>query len=193
MVNVTGGFREKVKEITGGRGADVIYDPVGGDVFDESVRCIAFDGRHPGDRLHLRPPAGAVSVNIALIKGFSVMGVRAGEYGRPVPGEGPRERTRRCGGWPTRASSGPRACRAAAGALARGVRAAGRAQGGGQGGDPAGSIAANTCPLRVASRPSSPTGGRGAARDVLRPLLGADERRSRQVGASSGNPWFDSC
>ena len=44
VLNVTRGFREKVKEITGG-GADVIYDPVGGDVFDESVRCIAFDGR----------------------------------------------------------------------------------------------------------------------------------------------------
>ena len=44
-VNVTGGFRERVKEITGGRGADVIYDPVGGDVFDESIRCIAFGGR----------------------------------------------------------------------------------------------------------------------------------------------------
>src|SRR5579859_5013122 len=35
MVNVTNGFRERVKEITNGRGADVIYDPVGGDVFDE--------------------------------------------------------------------------------------------------------------------------------------------------------------
>src|SRR4051812_9176411 len=45
VVNVTSGFREQVKAITGGRGADVIYDPVGGDVFDESVRCIAFDGR----------------------------------------------------------------------------------------------------------------------------------------------------
>jgi NADPH2:quinone reductase len=40
-----GGFREKVLELTGGRGADVIYDPVGGDVFDESIRCIAWGGR----------------------------------------------------------------------------------------------------------------------------------------------------
>ncbi len=39
------GFREDVKALTGGTGADVIYDPVGGDVFDESTRCIAFDGR----------------------------------------------------------------------------------------------------------------------------------------------------
>jgi NADPH2:quinone reductase len=86
-VNVTGGFREQVKAITGGRGADVIYDPVGGDVFDESVRCIAFDGR----LLVIGFTSGripTVSVNMPLIKGFSVMGVRAGEYGRQFPDKG---------------------------------------------------------------------------------------------------------
>lgn len=86
-VNVTQGFRERVKEITGGRGADVIYDPVGGDVFDESLRCIAFGGRilsigFTSGRLPVLP------VNIALIKGFSVIGVRAGEYGRQFPEKG---------------------------------------------------------------------------------------------------------
>ena len=86
-INVTGGFRERVKEITGGRGADVIYDPVGGDVFDESIRCIAFGGRilsigFTSGRLPVLP------VNIALIKGFSVHGVRAGEYGRQFPEKG---------------------------------------------------------------------------------------------------------
>jgi NADPH2:quinone reductase len=86
-VNVTQGFRERVKELTGGRGADVIYDPVGGDVFDESLRCIAFGGRilsigFTSGRLPVLP------VNIALIKGFSVMGVRAGEYGRQFPDKG---------------------------------------------------------------------------------------------------------
>jgi len=87
VVNVTGGFREQVKAITGGRGADVIYDPVGGDVFDESVRCIAFDGR----LLVVGFTSGripTVSVNMPLIKGFSVMGVRAGEYGRQFPAKG---------------------------------------------------------------------------------------------------------
>lgn len=87
VVNVTGGFRERVKEITGGRGADVIYDPVGGDVFDESIRCIAFDGR----LLVIGFTSGRipnVSVNMPLIKGFSVMGVRAGEYGRQFPERG---------------------------------------------------------------------------------------------------------
>jgi NADPH2:quinone reductase len=86
-VNVTTGFRERVKELTGGKGADVIYDPVGGDVFDESTRCIAFGGRilsigFTSGRLPVLP------VNIALIKGFSVMGVRAGEYGRQNPAKG---------------------------------------------------------------------------------------------------------
>jgi len=91
VVNVTGGFRERVKAITGGRGADIIYDPVGGDVFDESVRCIAFDGR----LLVIGFASGripAVSVNLPLIKGFSVMGARAGEYGRRFPEKG-RENT----------------------------------------------------------------------------------------------------
>ena len=40
-----GGFREEVKSLTGGHGADVIFDPVGGDVFDESMRCVAPFGR----------------------------------------------------------------------------------------------------------------------------------------------------
>jgi NADPH:quinone reductase len=81
------GFRAAVKDLTGGRGADVIYDPVGGDVFDESVRCIAFDGR----LLVIGFTSGRipnVSVNMPLIKGFSVVGVRAGEYGRQFPERG---------------------------------------------------------------------------------------------------------
>jgi NADPH2:quinone reductase len=91
LVNVAGGFRERVKAITGGRGADLIYDPVGGDVFDESTRCAAFGGRllvigFTSGRLPVLP------VNIALIKGFSVVGVRAGEYGRQFPDRG-RENT----------------------------------------------------------------------------------------------------
>ena len=44
-IDYTDGFRDAVKELTHGRGADVIYDPVGGDVFDESMRCIAPFGR----------------------------------------------------------------------------------------------------------------------------------------------------
>ncbi len=80
-------FREQVKALTGGKGADVIFDPVGGDVFDESTRCIAFNGRllvigFAGGRI------ASVHTNIPLIKGFSVIGVRAGEYGRQFPDKG---------------------------------------------------------------------------------------------------------
>ncbi len=80
-------FREQVKALTGGKGADVIFDPVGGDVFDESTRCIAFAGRllvigFAGGRI------ASVNTNIPLIKGFSVVGVRAGEYGRRFPERG---------------------------------------------------------------------------------------------------------
>lgn len=87
MIDSASGFRDEVKSITGGAGADVIFDPVGGDVFDESCRCIAFDGR----LLVVGFTSGripSVNANIPLIKGFSVMGVRAGEYGRRFPERG---------------------------------------------------------------------------------------------------------
>lgn len=86
IINVTDGFREEVKALTGG-GADVIYDPVGGDIFDESTRCIAFGGR----LLVVGFTSGRIATvptNIPLIKGFSVVGVRAGEYGRRHPQRG---------------------------------------------------------------------------------------------------------
>ncbi len=87
VINTRDGFRERVKELTGGKGADVIFDPVGGDVFDESTRCIAFDGR----LLVIGFTSGRIAevkTNIPLIKGFSVVGVRAGEYGRRFPEKG---------------------------------------------------------------------------------------------------------
>jgi NADPH2:quinone reductase len=78
------GFRQAVLDATGGRGADAVADPVGGDVFDESLRCIAFGGR----LLVLGFASGRIptlDVNRALIKGYSLVGVRAGEYGRRFP------------------------------------------------------------------------------------------------------------
>ena len=86
-----GGFRHQVKEITGGGGADVIYDPVGGDVFDESMRCVNWRGRilAIGFTSGRWPQA---PVNLVLIKSISVIGVRAGEIGRRDPALGERIR-----------------------------------------------------------------------------------------------------
>ncbi|GMM93052.1 NADPH:quinone oxidoreductase family protein [Qipengyuania sp. MTN3-11] len=88
MLN-TGRFREDVSEITKGRLCDLVFDPVGGDVFDESTRCVAFGGK----LLVVGFVAGRIpqiAVNIPLIKGFSVVGVRAGEYARRFPDRGAR-------------------------------------------------------------------------------------------------------
>src|SRR5690606_4231904 len=78
------GFREPALEATGGRGVDLVFDPVGGDVFDESLRVVAFGGK----LLVIGFASGripTVAANIPLIKGFSVVGVRAGEFGRRFP------------------------------------------------------------------------------------------------------------
>ena len=80
-------FREAVKSLTGGRGADVIYDPVGGDAFDEALHCVAPFGRV----LVIGFASGripSVSINYALIKQIAIVGVRAGEYGRLNPAGG---------------------------------------------------------------------------------------------------------
>ncbi|MFM9882257.1 MAG: NADPH:quinone oxidoreductase family protein [Burkholderiales bacterium] len=87
VLNTRSGFKDAVKSVTGGRGADVVFDPVGGDILDESLRCIAWGGRllvigFAGGRI------ASVPSNIPLIKGFAVIGVRAGEYGRRDPEKG---------------------------------------------------------------------------------------------------------
>src|SRR5262249_46166742 len=79
-------FRDTVKRITGGRGADVVFDPVGGATFEESVRCIAW-----GARLLVIGFTGGIGMartNLLLIKGASVLGVRAGEAVRRNPALG---------------------------------------------------------------------------------------------------------
>ncbi len=77
-------FSERVKEITHGKGADVIYDPVGGDVFDESLRCIAWEGRLVviGFASGRIPSAPA---NLALVKNCSIVGVYWGKYAQRDP------------------------------------------------------------------------------------------------------------
>ncbi len=79
-------FRDAVKRITEGRGADVVFDPVGGAIFEESVRCIAW-----GARLLVIGFTGGIGLartNLLLIKGGSVLGVRAGEAVRRNPALG---------------------------------------------------------------------------------------------------------
>ncbi len=77
-------LRERVRAITNGRGADVIYDPVGGDVFDASLRCVAWEGRilvigFASGRIPQAP------ANILLVKNASVIGVFWGAYRQRDP------------------------------------------------------------------------------------------------------------
>ena len=77
-------FVEVVKEATDGRGADVIFDPVGGDVFDGSRRCVAFEGRivvigFAGGRIADAPTSHV------LVKNYSVVGMHWGLYTRVMP------------------------------------------------------------------------------------------------------------
>ena len=83
----TGRFREDIARMTDGRLCDLVFDPVGGDVFDESTRCVTFGGK----LLVIGFVSGRIpeiAVNIPLIKGFSVVGIRAGEYARRFPERG---------------------------------------------------------------------------------------------------------
>ena len=83
----TGRFREDIARLTDGRLCDLVFDPVGGDVFDESTRCVTFGGK----LLVIGFVSGRIpeiAVNIPLIKGFSVVGGRAGEYARRFPQRG---------------------------------------------------------------------------------------------------------
>ena len=80
-------FREVVLGLTDGRGADVIYDPVGGDVFDQSLRCINWRGRivivgFAAGRIPQIP------ANYPLLKGAEIIGARAGEFRRREPEAG---------------------------------------------------------------------------------------------------------
>ena len=72
-------LKEKVKELTGGKGADVIYDPVGGDYSEQAFRAVAWDGRF----LVIGFAAGPIPrmpLNLALLKGASLVGVFWGSW-----------------------------------------------------------------------------------------------------------------
>src|SRR5947208_3286700 len=79
-------FRDAVKRITDGRGADLVFDPVGGEILENSLRCIAW-----GARILIIGFTGGIGMartNLVLIKGASVLGVRAGEAVRKNPALG---------------------------------------------------------------------------------------------------------
>ena len=78
-------LREGLNVITNGGGVDVIYDPVGGDIFDQAVRRIAWEGRY----LVIGFASGripALPANIALLKNASIVGTFWGAYLRHDPG-----------------------------------------------------------------------------------------------------------
>jgi len=69
------GFRDKVMDLTGGRGVDIVYDPVNGPTFEESLRCLAWSGRILILGFLGGAPAPA-RTNYLLIKGIEAIGVR---------------------------------------------------------------------------------------------------------------------
>ena len=77
-------LKDEVKRLTGGQGADVIYDPVGGDLFDQAIRSIAWNGR----LLVVGFASGRIPelpVNLALLKGAAVVGVFWGAFAQRQP------------------------------------------------------------------------------------------------------------
>jgi NADPH2:quinone reductase len=81
-----GEVKEKVKELTNGQGADVIYDPIGGDLFDQCCRCINWNGR----LLVIGFTSGQIpqyKANLALLKGSSMVGVFLGRFRNEEPEE----------------------------------------------------------------------------------------------------------
>jgi NADPH2:quinone reductase len=98
-------LKDAVKELTAGRGADVIYDPVGGDLFDASMRSIAWKGRllvvgFASGRIPSMP------ANLALLKGCSVVGVFWGAFTEKEP-EVFAENMRQLYGWVERGDLKP--------------------------------------------------------------------------------------
>ena len=83
-IDYQSGFRDKVMELTQGRGVDIIYDPVNGPTFEESLRCLAWGGRVlilgflGGTPAHAR-------TNYLLIKGIEAIGVRIGGLSEARP------------------------------------------------------------------------------------------------------------
>ena len=72
-------LKDKIKELTGGNGADVIYDPVGGELSEQAFRGIAWDGRFLVIGF-ASGPIPAIPLNLSLLKGASMIGVFWGSW-----------------------------------------------------------------------------------------------------------------
>jgi NADPH:quinone reductase len=83
-IDYRGGFRDKVMDLTAGRGLDIIYDPVNGLTFEESLRCLAWGGRILILGFLGGAPASA-RTNYLLIKGIEAIGVRIGGLNETHP------------------------------------------------------------------------------------------------------------
>ncbi|MEE4818658.1 NADPH:quinone oxidoreductase family protein [Pseudomonas alliivorans] len=85
LINYTDtNLKDEIKRLTNGNGVDVIYDPVGGDLFDQAIRAIAWNGR----LLVVGFASGRIPelpVNLALLKGASVVGVFWGSFAQRQP------------------------------------------------------------------------------------------------------------
>jgi NADPH2:quinone reductase len=87
VINYSDGeLKEKVKALTGGLGADVIYDPIGGDIFMQCMRCINWKGRVLVIGF-ASGPIPEVPTNLALLKGCSIVGVFWGRFTGAEPEE----------------------------------------------------------------------------------------------------------
>jgi|TARA_B100002003_G_C14157533_1_gene557755 NADPH2:quinone reductase len=89
IIDYRDGFADEVKVLTGGLGADVIYDPVGGDVFDESMHCIAPFGRILVVGFTSGRP-GLAKTNHLLVKDVSVIGFSLGGLAKYRPRQSAR-------------------------------------------------------------------------------------------------------
>lgn len=72
-------LKDKVKELTGGRGVDVVYDPVGGDFSETALRCMAWKGRFLVIGF-ASGPIPKIPLNLTLLKGCSIVGVFWGAF-----------------------------------------------------------------------------------------------------------------
>ncbi|MGD9802260.1 MAG: NADPH:quinone oxidoreductase family protein [Hyphomicrobiaceae bacterium] len=91
-------LRDRLRELTDGKGVDVVFDPVGGAYFDSCVRAIGWEGR----MLVVGFASGEIpkpAANLILVKNFSVIGVVFGEHSHRYPDQSRAMLTRLLGAW----------------------------------------------------------------------------------------------